>query len=144
MSWGGRCFFCSSRHFRTANSTPLISIRWNLAPFDKHSWKVIILKGLFQSLAPIHLRASERTRIIDPTNQYFSWGSDKWHPGDMACSSMKSATVIFVEGFNRRAFNETRRWNTVANCVSDVNAAHGSSASVMEVTRRLNRSFRKN
>jgi hypothetical protein len=23
MSWGGRCLFCSTRHFRTANSTPL-------------------------------------------------------------------------------------------------------------------------
>jgi hypothetical protein len=47
FSWGGRCLFCCTRHFRSANSTPLISISRNLAPFDKLGWKVITLKGFF-------------------------------------------------------------------------------------------------
>jgi hypothetical protein len=47
LSWGGQCFFCSTRHFRNTNSTPLILISRHLAQFDKLSWKVIILKGLF-------------------------------------------------------------------------------------------------
>jgi hypothetical protein len=52
-----RCLFCCTRHFRTANSTPLISISCHLAPFDKLGWKVITLKGLFKSSAPINLWA---------------------------------------------------------------------------------------
>jgi hypothetical protein len=75
LSWGGRCLFCSSRHFRTANSTPLISISRHLAPFYKLRWRIITLKGPFQSSAPDHLWATERSRIVDPTSQYFSLGS---------------------------------------------------------------------
>jgi hypothetical protein len=54
----GVSFFCT-RHFRTANSTPLISISLNLAPFGELGWKVITLKGLFQSSASAHLWAPE-------------------------------------------------------------------------------------
>jgi hypothetical protein len=51
MSGGARCLFCSTRRFRNANSTPLISISRHLAPFNELGWKVITLKGLFQSSA---------------------------------------------------------------------------------------------
>jgi hypothetical protein len=44
--------YCCTRYSRTAHSTPLISISRDLAPFDKHSWKIISLIGLFQSSAP--------------------------------------------------------------------------------------------
>jgi hypothetical protein len=71
LSQGGRCLFWSARGFRTAKSTPLISISRHLAPFDKLSWKVITLKGLFQSSAPVHLWASERPRIFDPASRDF-------------------------------------------------------------------------
>jgi hypothetical protein len=55
LSGGGRCLFWSTRHFRTANSTPMISISRHLAPFKKLGRKVITQKGLFQSSAPDHL-----------------------------------------------------------------------------------------
>jgi hypothetical protein len=64
---GGRCLFCSTRRFRTANSTPLVSISCHLTPFDELGWKVITQKGLFQSSAPVHLWASKRSKIVDPT-----------------------------------------------------------------------------
>jgi hypothetical protein len=38
LSRGDRCHFCSTRYFRTANSTSLISISHHLAPFDELSW----------------------------------------------------------------------------------------------------------
>jgi hypothetical protein len=53
--------FCSTRRLRTANSTPLVSISCHLAPFVELGWKVITLKNLFQSSAPIHLWASKKT-----------------------------------------------------------------------------------
>jgi hypothetical protein len=61
LSGGGRrCLFCCARHFRTANSTPLISSNRNLAPFDKLGWKVITPKCLFQSPVPVYLWAPTR------------------------------------------------------------------------------------
>jgi hypothetical protein len=47
----------------------LISISRNLAPFDKLGWKVITLKRLVQSSAPVHLWAPKRSRIVDPASQ---------------------------------------------------------------------------
>jgi hypothetical protein len=38
---------CCARHFKTANSTPLISISRNLAPFDELASEVITQKCLF-------------------------------------------------------------------------------------------------
>jgi hypothetical protein len=75
LSGGGRCLFGSTRRFRTANSTPLVSISRHLAPFDELGWKVITLKSLLQSSTPVYLWASKRSRIVDPTSQDFSWGS---------------------------------------------------------------------
>jgi hypothetical protein len=72
FSGGGRCLFCSTRRSRTANSKPLVSISCHLAPFDELGWKVITQKGLLQSSAPVHLWASKRSRIVDPTSQDFS------------------------------------------------------------------------
>jgi hypothetical protein len=59
----------------------------------------------------------------------------------MACPSRKSTIIIFVEELNRKVFNEAGRFNTVANCASDGHAAHGSSASVMEVTQAIEKIF---
>jgi hypothetical protein len=42
---------------------------------------------------------------------------------------------------NWKVFKEAGRWNTVANCVSGGNAAHGSSASVVEVTKAIEQIF---
>jgi hypothetical protein len=75
LSGGGWCLFCSARTFIIANSTPLISISRHLAPFEKLGRKVITLKGLFESSAPVHLWASKRSKIVDPASQYFSGGS---------------------------------------------------------------------
>jgi hypothetical protein len=50
----------------------------------------------------------------------------------MACPSKKTTIIIRVLGLNLKAFKEAGRRNTVANCVSDGNAANGSSASVEE------------
>jgi hypothetical protein len=61
----------------------------------------------------------------------------QWHPGDVACPSKKSAIVISVEGLNGKALQEAGRGNTAANFVSDGNAAHDSSASVMEITKMM-------
>jgi hypothetical protein len=58
----------------------------------------------------------------------------------MACPSKKSTIIISVEGLNRKAFKEDGRRNTVATCLSDGNAAYGSSASVMEVTKAIEQS----
>jgi hypothetical protein len=69
-----RCLLLHSA-FITANSTPVVSISRNLAPFGILDWKVITLKGLFHNSAPLHLWASERSRIVAPTSQDFSWGS---------------------------------------------------------------------
>jgi hypothetical protein len=67
--WGrGRFLFCRARQFRIANSTPLILISRNLAPFENLSWKVINQMCLFQSSAPVHLWASARSRIVDSTS----------------------------------------------------------------------------
>jgi hypothetical protein len=52
-----------------------------------------------------------------------------------------SMIIICVEGLNWKAFKETGRWNKVANCVGDGNVAHGSSASVMEVTKAIEQIF---
>jgi hypothetical protein len=57
LSGGGRCLFCCARHFRSANSTPLILIIRDLAPCDKPIWKVITQKCLFHSPATVHLWA---------------------------------------------------------------------------------------
>jgi hypothetical protein len=110
----------------------LTAISRYLAPFDKHSWMDIVLNGLFWSSAPVHLWAPERSSILDPTSQ-----KKKKHPGDVACPSKKSTTVISIEGLNCGALEVAGRGYTVANCVSDDNAAHGSSASVMEVTKAV-------
>jgi hypothetical protein len=75
LSGGGRCLFCSTWRFRTANSTPLVSVSRHFAPFVEPGWKVITEKCLFQSSAPVHSWASKRSRIVDPTSQDFSWGS---------------------------------------------------------------------
>jgi hypothetical protein len=88
--------FLAHRPIRTANSTSLISISRHLAPFDKVSWKVITQKCLFQSSAPVHLWAPERSRIVDLTSQYYSWSSNKLHPGDVACASKKSTILLSV------------------------------------------------
>jgi hypothetical protein len=49
---GGRFLFCSTRRFRTANSTPLISISRHFAPFEKLGWKAVTLKGFFSEFGP--------------------------------------------------------------------------------------------
>jgi hypothetical protein len=59
----------------------------------------------------------------------------------MACPSKKTTIIICVEGLNWEAFNEAGRLNTVANCVSNGNAAHGSSTSVVEVTKAIEQIF---
>jgi hypothetical protein len=58
----------------------------------------------------------------------------------MACPSKKSMTIVCVKGLNRKACKEAGILNTVANCVSDGNAARGSSVSVMEVTKVIEQS----
>jgi hypothetical protein len=66
LSGEGRYLCCCARHFRTANSAPLTSICRSLAPFGKLSWEVTTLKCtqmfLFQSSAPVHFWAPERSR----------------------------------------------------------------------------------
>jgi hypothetical protein len=131
LSGGGRCLFYCAQHFRTANSTPLISISRNIVPFAELSWKAITQKCLFQSSAPIYLWAPARSKIVDPTRQAFLGCSSWRRPGDMTCTSKKSALVISVERLNGKALKEAGRWNTVAIFLSDGNTAHGSSASVM-------------
>jgi hypothetical protein len=59
----------------------------------------------------------------------------------MAFPSKKSTIIIGVEGLNWKAFKEAGSLNTVANCVSDGNAAHGSSASVVEVIKAIEKIF---
>jgi hypothetical protein len=59
----------------------------------------------------------------------------------MACPSKDSTFIICVEGLNRKAFKEAGRKKKVANCVSDGEAAHGSSASVMERTKEIEQIF---
>jgi hypothetical protein len=59
----------------------------------------------------------------------------------MACPSKKATIIICAEGLNLKAFKEAGRRNTVANCVSDGNAAHGSSTSVVEVTKAIEEIF---
>jgi hypothetical protein len=49
--------------------------------------------------------------------------------------------VIRVGGLNGKALKETGRCHMVANCVSDGNAAHGSSASLMEMTKMIENIF---
>jgi hypothetical protein len=115
----------------------LISISRNLAAFDELSWKVITQKCLFHISAPVPSWAPASSRIVDPASQDFSWGSGKRHAGDVACPSEKSATVISVEGLNGKALKEAGRWNTVTNRVSDGSAAHGSSAAIMEMIKKI-------
>jgi hypothetical protein len=55
----------------------------------------------------------------------------------MACPSKKTTIIIRVEGLNWEAFKEAGRWNSVADCVSDGDAAHDSSATVVEVTKSI-------
>jgi hypothetical protein len=81
-------------HFRTGNSTPLISISRHLAPFDKFGWKVITLKGLFQILALVRLWVSERSRIIDPTSLYFSHSRMNPHDNLMYLKNRALSSVI--------------------------------------------------
>jgi hypothetical protein len=45
------------------------------------------------------------------------------------------------KGLNRKAFKEACRLNVVANCVIDGNAAHGSSASVIKMTKAIEQIF---
>jgi hypothetical protein len=54
---------------------PLISISRKVTPLDKLGWKVITLKGILHSSAPVHFWAPERSRIVDPISQDLSWGS---------------------------------------------------------------------
>jgi hypothetical protein len=80
MSGEGRCIFCCARHFSTANSTPLISISRNLAPFDKLNSNAIIQKCLYQTTAPFHMWAPARSRIVDPAiwDIYWGWVNGIW------------------------------------------------------------------
>jgi hypothetical protein len=73
---GGRSVsLCFARYFRTANSTPLISISRHLAPFEELSLKVITQKFPFQSSASVHTWAPARSRIFEPASQKVSRGS---------------------------------------------------------------------
>jgi hypothetical protein len=65
LSWGGRRLFCCARHFRTANSKPLISISRNPPPFGKLRWKAMTKKCDFRSSAPVRLLAPARTAVAD-------------------------------------------------------------------------------
>jgi hypothetical protein len=109
LSGGNRCFFCRARPFRTTNSTPLTAISRSLAPFQKFSCKAIIQKCLFQSAAPLHSWAPARSKIVDRTSHALSWGSGKWHPGDVSCPSEMSKSVRSVQGLNCKALEEAGR-----------------------------------
>jgi hypothetical protein len=50
---------------------------------------------------------------------------------------------VSVEVLNGKALKEAGRWNAVENLVSDSNAARGSSASVMEITKAIVEIFLK-
>jgi hypothetical protein len=99
---------CGTCHFGTANTTPLFSISRHLAPFGKLGWKVITLKDLFQSSAPVHLWAFERSRIVDPTSQYFLGGLGLMACGRHGLSIEEDGDyhMCLVEGLNRKAFKE--------------------------------------
>jgi hypothetical protein len=49
----------------------LISISRNVAPFGKLNLKVITRKCLLLSSAPVNLGATARSKIFDPTSQFF-------------------------------------------------------------------------
>jgi hypothetical protein len=55
----------------------------------------------------------------------------------VACLSKKSTIVISAEELNGKALKEASGRNRVANCVSDSNAEHGSSASVVEMSKAI-------
>jgi hypothetical protein len=48
---------------------------------------------------------------------------------------------MFVEGLNGKTLKKAGKWNSVENWVSDGNAAHGSSASLIEVTKAIEKIF---
>jgi hypothetical protein len=55
----------------------------------------------------------------------------------VACPSKKSKIEICVEGLNGKALEEAGKWNTVASLVRHGSAAHGSGASMMEMTKAI-------
>jgi hypothetical protein len=72
LLWGGLCLSCCTRRFRTANSTPLISISRHLAQIDNLGFKVIALKDLFQS----SFAGIWEIEDCRPSKSRFSWVSD--------------------------------------------------------------------
>jgi hypothetical protein len=71
-------------------------------------------------------------------------GSGKWQASDVACPSETSAIVASVKGRKSKALEEAGSKNTVANQVSDGDAAHVSSASMIEIMTTIEMSSRKN
>jgi hypothetical protein len=66
------------------------------------TWTVVTYNCLFQSSSPLHLWAPERSRTVDPTSQFFSWGLDKWQASDVACPLEKYARVTSLKERGQR------------------------------------------